>query len=270
MRTSTSGGSVGSGAGGAGTDRPQATTHSTDKATTRVVALVAVLVGLSACAPRPLLERAIRSRGGPLHTVVRRVDADVRAGFPGMWHWRSVFMLPDRYAWSLDTNTEPYHYLFDGRTVRAFIGGRLVSVVDTPGAPLRSHARLTAVVNLDALRLPGVSVAELATGELPPGAVAGLRVAFASDGAQYRLGFDRDVLLILVTGPVDLTPFGRGEMTVRFADFRAVRGMRMPFRAAWTFGETPLAEERVVAVCTNVAGVTDDAFRDPGSLPACD
>jgi hypothetical protein len=270
LRTSTPGGSIGSGADGAGTDRPHAATQSSDSRTSRFAVLLAVLVGLSACAPRPLLERAIRSRGGPLHTVVRRVEANVRVGFPGTWHWRSVFMLPDRYAWSLETNTDPYHYLFDGRTVRAFIGGRLVAVDDAPSSPLRSHARLTAVVNLDALRLPGVSVAELAPDELPPGTVAGLRVAFASDGAQYRLGFDRDALLTLVTGPVDLTPFGRGEMTVRFADFRSVRGMRMPFRASWALGETPLAEERAVAVCPNVAGLTEDAFRDPAALPTCD
>jgi hypothetical protein len=178
-------------------------------------------------------------------------------------------MLPDRYAWSLETDTEPYHYLFDGRTVRAFIGSRLVSADDAPGAPLRSHARLTAVVNLDALRLPRVNVAELAPGELPPDAVAGLCVMFASDGAQYRLGFDRDVLLTVVTGPVDLTPFGRGEMTVRFADFRNAGGMRMPFRASWAFGETPVAEERAVAVCPNVGGLGDDAFHDPAHLPAC-
>jgi hypothetical protein len=231
--------------------------------------LTAALAGLAACAHRPLLERAIRSRGGPLRTVVRQVEADVRVGFPATWHWRSVFMLPDRYAWSLETNTNPYHYLFDGRTVRAFIGGRLVAVDDAPGAPLRSHARLTAVVNLDALRLPGVSVAELAPDELPPGTVAGLRVVFASDGAQYRLGFDRDALLTVVTGPVDLTPYGRGEVTVRFADFRSVRGMRMPFRVSWAFGETLLAEERAVAVCPNVAGLTDDSFRDPSLLPGC-
>jgi len=231
--------------------------------------LLAILVGLAACAPRPLLERAIRSRGGPLHTIVREVEADVQAGFPGTWRWRSAFMLPDRYAWTIETDTEPYHYLFDGQAVRAFIGGRLVSVDEGRGAPLRSHARLTAVVNLDALRLPGVSVAELTPHELPPDAAAGLRVVFVGDGAQYRLGFDADALLTEVSGPVDLTPFGRGEVTVHFADFRSVQGLRMPFRASWRFGEAPLAEERALAVCPNIPGLVLDAFQDPARLPTC-
>ena len=234
------------------------------------VALLALLAGLAACAPRPLLERAIRSRGGPLHTVVRQVEAEVRAGFPGTWRWRTAFMLPDRYAWSIETNTEPYHYLFDGHAVRAFIGGHLVSLDAGSAAPLRSHARLTAVVNLDALRLPGVSVAELTPAERPPGAAAGLRVVFADDGATYRLGFDREALLTEVSGPVDLTPFGRGELTVRFADFRRVGKLRMPFRTSWRFGGTALAEERALAVCPDPPELVLDGFRDPARLPVCE
>jgi hypothetical protein len=179
-------------------------------------------------------------------------------------------MLPDRYAWSIETNTEPYHYLFDGHTVRAFIGGHLVSLDAGSSAPLRSHARLTAVVNLDALRLPGVSVAELPPVERPPDAAAGLRVVFADDGATYRLGFDREALLTEVSGPVDLTPFGRGELTVRFADFRRVGRLRMPFQSSWRFGGTTLAEERALAVCPNLPGLIPDAFGDPARLPRCE
>ena len=179
-------------------------------------------------------------------------------------------MLPDQYAWSIETNTEPYHYLFDGHAVRAFIGGHLVSLDAGSAAPLRSHARLTAVVNLDALRLPGVSVAELTPAERPPGAAAGLRVVFADDGATYRLGFDREALLTEVSGPVDLTPFGRGELTVRFADFRRVGKLRMPFHTSWHFGGTALAEEYALAVCPDPPELVPDAFRDPARLPLCE
>src|SRR5204862_6497892 len=82
------------------------------------------------------------------------------------------------------------HDLFDGTTVRAFIGGREVGAATDPSAPLRSHARFTAVVNLGGLRVPGVRTAPLAQAELPPGASAALAVVLADDGSRYRLGFD--------------------------------------------------------------------------------
>src|SRR5262245_24062168 len=85
----------------------------------RPLLLLATLAAAAlGCAPRPLLERAIRARGGPLGSLVRQVDAEVYAAFPGTWQWRTAFMLPDRYAWTVFTTGEPMHYLFDGQVVR--------------------------------------------------------------------------------------------------------------------------------------------------------
>ena len=102
----------------------------------------------SGCASRPLLERAIRARGGALHSLVRQAEADVQAAFPGTWEWRTVFLAPDDYAWSIVTAAGTDHYLFDGRVTRAFIGGREVSVDAGQQTPLRAHARFASVTNL--------------------------------------------------------------------------------------------------------------------------
>jgi hypothetical protein len=229
------------------------------------VTLAAVALG---CAPRPLLERAIRARGGPLGPVVRQVEAEVHAAFPGTWQWRTAFMLPDRYAWTVFTTGEPTHYLFDGQVVRGFVGGREVTIETAPDAPLRSHARFTAVANLDALRLPGVLVAPLEGADLPPGATAGLLAVFPDDGSRYRLGFDAEARLVTVSGPLSLPPLARGELEARFTDFVRVRGFLLPRRTSYRFGAQALAEERALAICPE-APVPEAAFRTPGLLPAC-
>jgi hypothetical protein len=221
------------------------------------------------CAPRPLLERAIRARGGPLTSMVRQVEAEVYLAFPGTWRWRTVYMIPDRYAWTIFTAGEPNHYLFDGTTVRAFIGGREVSADTDPSAPLRSHARFTAVVNLDALRLPGVRTALLSEAELPAGTSAGLAVVLADDGSQYRLGFDGRGLLVWAEGPVRLPPLGEGRVVARFSDFRRVAGMLVPFQTSYTLGSERLADERTLAVCPADPGVSLESFRTPRRLPDC-
>jgi hypothetical protein len=219
------------------------------------------------CTPRPLLERAIRARGGPLDAVVRRVEAEVHAGFPGRWRWRTAFLAPDRYAWTIFTTGEPDHYLFDGTTTRAFVGRRPVVVHD--GGPLRTHARFVAVTNLDTLRLPGVQVAPLPREELLPGAAAGLAAVFADDGSRYRLGFDDRALLVWVAGPVALPPLGEGELVARFTDLRRVHRFLLPFRTVYIFGSRPLAEEHALAVCPADPRLTERAFREPAALPDC-
>src|SRR5690349_12141085 len=115
-------------------------------------AAAALVVVASGCVPRSLLERAIAARGGPLRTLVRRVEADVRIGFPGRWEARTVLLVPDRYALTIETATEADHYLFDGATMRAFIGDAPVAVERNRASALASQARFAAVVNLDALR----------------------------------------------------------------------------------------------------------------------
>jgi hypothetical protein len=227
------------------------------------------LLAVAACAPKPLLARAIAARGGPLPGFVRESEARVARGFPGTWRWRQVYLVPDRYAWTIYTAGEPDHYLFDGTTARAFVGGAPVSA--TPGAtsPLRTHARFVAVVNLDALALPGVALAPLAPGDLSPGAARGLDIVFADDGARYRLAFDARDLLVAATGPLALPPFGSGTVTARFADFVPRGRFRLPARTTWTLGDTLLAEERVLAACPDPAGLDPGAFAAPTALPDC-
>jgi hypothetical protein len=215
------------------------------------------------------VERAIRARGGPLTSVARQVEAEVYLAFPGTWRWRTVYMVPDRYAWTIFTAAEPNHYLFDGTAVRAFIGTREVSADTDPSAPLRSHARFTAVVNLDALRLPGVRTAPVPQAELPAGASSGLAVVFADDGAQYRLGFDGRALLVWAEGPVRLPPLGQGRVVARFSDFRRVGRYLMPFRTSYVFGDERLADERALAVCPADRGLGIESFRTPRLVPDC-
>jgi len=223
---------------------------------------------LGGCAPRPPLLRAIQARGGPLRAVVREVQADVFVGAPGRWSWRTAFLYPDRYAWTIFTAAGADHYLFDGAVSRTFVESNPVSVDAGPDAPLRSHARFTAVTYLDALLLPGVQVTPLAGPELPEGAAWGLAAVFAGDGARYRLGFDARDLLVHVEGPLGLPPLGAGTLSARFADFHRTNGLFLPYRTAYTFGAAPLADERAVAVCPNVR-LAPEAFRMPAAIPTC-
>ena len=167
-------------------------------------ALLIAAMGLAAgCASGPVLERAIRARGGPLRSFVRTSDAEVEAGFPGTWQWRMTYLAPDRYAWSITTTAGVDHYLFDGTMVRAFVGGRELGADTSPRAPLRTQAAFIAVTNLDAARAGGTATA-LPPGELPPGVAAGLSVTMPENGASYRLGFDGRFLLVWATGPFEV------------------------------------------------------------------
>jgi hypothetical protein len=71
----------------------------------------------------------------------------------GTWQSRTVFLVPDRFALTIITANEANQYLFDGQAVRAFVGARVVALDRSRDATLRTHARFTAVMNLDALRL---------------------------------------------------------------------------------------------------------------------
>jgi hypothetical protein len=125
-------------------------------------AAVVLAVLAAGCAPRPLVTRAIHARGGPLHGIVRWIDGDVHASFAaGHWKWRTAYLVPDHYAWTIVTLGETNHHTFDGTTQRTFIDQRQVAEDARPGAPLRTHLRFTAVVNLDALLLPGLRVTPL-------------------------------------------------------------------------------------------------------------
>ena len=234
----------------------------------------AMLLGLacalaSGCASRPLLERAIRARGGALHSLVRQAEADVQAGFPGTWEWRTVFLAPDDYAWSIVTAAGTDHYLFDGRVTRAFIGGREVSVDAGQQTPLRAHARFASVTNLDTVAASKMLVAPLPAAELPPGVAAGVSVTLPDDGSRYRLGFDDRTRLVWATGPIEMPELGRGEVTARYDDFRRVRGLWLPFRTTYEINARPLAVERTIHLCPNEPGLGPASFERPARLPAC-
>ncbi len=233
----------------------------------RILVVALVLAG---CAPRPLLTRAIRARGGPLHGIVRQVEADVHpAVVAGTWHWRTAFLLPHWYAWTIYTSHGADHYVFDGTITRAFSGDREVAAGSEPSGPLRTQAGFTAAIHLDALLLPGARVVPLPAGDLPQGVAAGLAVGLGADAARFRLGFDARDLLVWAAGPVDLPPLGRGELVVRFSDFRRVGGRVLPHHAAYTLDGIPLAEERTLAACPNDPALVPSAFVVPDRLPAC-
>jgi hypothetical protein len=236
-----------------------------------IVAAVLVLgMGLLAtgCAVTPLLERAVRARGGPLRSFVRVADAEVEAGFPGTWQLRMVYLGPDRYAWSIVTAAGVDHYVFDGIAVRAIVAGRTVAVDTAPSAPLRVQAAFVAVTNLDAARNAG-SVTPLPASELPPGVVSGVSVVMPPDGVFYRLGFDDRMLLVWATGPFEVPQLGRVELSVRYDDHRLVGGLWMPFRAVYDLASRRIAVERTLHLCPNEPALGAEAFEDPDRLPAC-
>jgi hypothetical protein len=144
-----------------------------------------------------------------------------------------------------------------------------VSAGTEQGAPLRSHARFMAVLNLDALLLPGVRIVPLPPAERPPGTAQALVVVLPEQADPYHLGFDEDDRLVSVSGPFDLTPIGQGRLVARLTDFRRAGGLVLPFRTEYRFGEVPLADERVLAACPNVPELGTAAFASPATLPTC-
>lgn len=229
----------------------------------------ALLLAAAAEARPPLLERAIRARGGPLTSLVRRIEADVHSGFPGQWTARLAFRAPDRWALTIDTTGAPDSYTWDGDAAYTIIGSRTVAVDSSPTAALRSQARFWSVVYLDALRKPDVVVTPLARLDLPPGVVEGLLVTRRDDGTRYQLGVDEEDRVVWVRGPVALPPFGTAELTMRFADFRRTGAFLLPWRAEYFLAGAAILEERTVSACPDDPGTTDAAFRDPSLLPAC-
>lgn len=195
-------------------------------------------------------------------------EAEVYVGAPGTWRYTRAFLSPGLYGWRIVTADEPISHLFDGTAVHCFIGETLVSCDPSPHAPLRTHARWTAVVNLDALRAPGVAVTPLAAGELPDGIREGLAATFP-DGARYRLGFDDRTLLVWAEGPLDLSPVVVGAVTARFADHRPAAHLLLPFAASYRFGADTIVDEKVLAACVDPPDLTAASFGDPRKLPGC-
>jgi hypothetical protein len=122
------------------------------------------------------------------------------------------------------------------------------------------------VVNL--MELDDTVVSPWAPSELQAGVRSGASVRFP-DGSTYRLGFDRERLLVWAQGPLDLSPFGAGEITARFSDYRTVGGLHLPFAASYALAAMPIADETVQRLCVDPADLTPAAFGDPISLPRC-
>lgn len=232
-------------------------------------ALIATIVALTACAPRALLDRAVRARGGSIGTVVVDAEATVRRAYPGTWRWRRVLAAPDRYAWTIQTTGEPLHTLFDGGVVRSFVGGAFTGEDASDAAPLRSQARFLAVAELDVLRSPGVQVVEIGRDALPAGVTAGITATFAHDGERFAVFFDARGLVVRVEGPADLSPIGRGTVVARRDDFRRVGRWWLPHHVVWELDGAELADERARAVCATDGTLAASAFEEPDRLPSC-
>lgn len=226
-------------------------------------------MALAACAPRPLLDRAVRARGGPIGVIVVDAEAEVRRAYVGTWRWRRVLAAPERYAWIITTTNEPIGNLFDGEVVRSFVGGALATTDASPTAPLRSQARFVAVSQLDVLRLPGVQVTPIARDALPAGVADGLVAIFPASGERYTVLFDERLLPVRVEGPVDLSPIGRGTLVARQDDFRAVDRWLVPHHVVWTLDGSDLADERARAVCITAEAPAAASFEQPDRVPSC-
>jgi hypothetical protein len=200
---------------------------------------------------------------------VRTSEAEVWAGFPGTWRWRTVIAAPDRYAWSVETTGEPTHYLFDGRVARAFVGSGLTAEDASPTAAIRSHARFMGVMLLMVLDQPGVRVRELASGERPAGSAFALEAVFDDTGDRYVVGLDAARLVVSVEGPVLLPPFEQRRVHAQLDDHRRVGRYTIAYHARWTADGQPLADERTLDSCVLRRAPPAEAFEHPSSLPRC-
>jgi hypothetical protein len=195
---------------------------------------------------------------------VREAEASVHYGFPGTWRWEMAFHVPERYRWTLYTRGEPQHYVFDGTTVRAYVGTALVSSDPDRAAAFRTHARWVAVISLDILGDGArVSWAELPPGWGPAGSRRGIRARFADDGSVYELWFDAGGRLVAAEGPIDFAGLGSGSLRATFTDFRTAGRYVLPFASSYTFNAEPFFDERVRRIVPDVPGLDIGAVSAP-------
>jgi len=230
-------------------------------------ALLAATLG-SGCS-RPLLERAIAARGGPLTSLSRDAEAEVHAGFPGRWRWRLDYAVPYRLRWTIETYGEEQSVSFDGSTVRYFLGSAPIPAAPEALGDFRSVVRWTAVTTLDALRDdPRVDVRELPRAGLPGGTANALEVTYRADGARYVLWFDDADLLVAAEGPIALPTIASGRMHATYAQFATTGGYVLPARGTYTLDDRPFFDETVLSWTPNDARLSPASFQGPPARTA--
>lgn len=228
----------------------------------RLVAAGLLLLLASGCA-RPLVERAIAARGGPLPRVSREVEARVYRAFPGTWRWRIDYAVPDLLRWTLETYGDEQSYVYDGEALRYYLGSGLVTADPAAASGFRTQVRWIALTNLDVLAShAGLRLEELDAGRLPPGVAAGLHATYA-DGAVYELYFDAGDLLVGARGPIVVPAVGAGELRATFGGFRDVSGYLLPQRGRYTLDGEPLFDETILRWVPGDPRLTPEGFLGP-------
>jgi hypothetical protein len=197
--------------------------------------------------PEDLAAAAIAARGGPLPRFARSSELTVHAGFEGVWRWELSYALPSRLELQLRTSAETQTLVSDGATLRTYLGGGLVSSEPAHGSAVAALVSFVALSNLDVLADPAqVRTEEASVPELPRGAVRGLHAELRDlPGARFALGFDRDLRLVWLAGPVSVPGLGDGWLDARFEDFRRVGRWWLPFAIHYRFRGAPLVDEAI-------------------------
>jgi hypothetical protein len=209
--------------------------------------------------PGDLVAAAIAARGGPLPRFARSSELTVHAGFEGVWRWELAYAVPAHLELQLRTSAETQTLVSDGETLRTYLGGGLVSSEPAHGSGVAALVSFVALSDLDVLQdATQVRTEEIGATDLPDGAVRGLRAELP--GARFVLGFDRDLRLVWLAGPVSVPGLGDGPLDARFEDFRRVGRWWLPFSIHYRFRGAPLVDEAIESWRTQDVPL-------PGSLP---
>ncbi|MBY0274796.1 hypothetical protein K2Z84_05620 [Candidatus Binatia bacterium] len=228
-----------------------------------MVGCLLVVATTGAACTRPLLERAIAARGGPLESLSRESTADVYRGFPGTWAWRFDYLVPDRLRWTIETYGEEQSVAYDGTRVRYFLGSGALPDVPAALSDFASIVRWTSVTTLDALASdPRATVRELSAAERPPDAAAALEVRY-DDGARYVLAFDARDRLVAAEGPIVVPTVAAGRMHATYADFADTEGYDLPATCSYSIDGQPFFREQVRRWWPNDPRLGTSSFAGP-------
>lgn len=241
----------------------QPAVESFSRSAARWTAVLLIVTVTCAGCTRPLLERAIAARGGPLETLSRESTAEVDRGFPGTWAWRFDYRVPDRLRWTIETYGEEQSVAYDGTRVRYFLGSGSLPEVPAALSDFASIVRWTSVTTLDALVSdPRATVRELPVAERPAGAASALEVRY-DDGASYVLAFDARDRLVAAEGPVVVPTVAAGRMHATYTDFADAGGYLLPGTCSYSIDGQPFFREHVVRWVPNDPRLTIASFSGP-------